>query len=578
MGFTVIKWILTIFIFTFFLRTIMAQENGTNDSLFQRLQNTHNLKSRARLLLKISKEEELRNPEKSLDFARQALQESRLAMYDSAEVRALIQIGVNLSRLNKIKEAIEIGGLVVEKASEQDMLLEVADGRNILAVAYASVGDYDRSSRLYFENLKLYEKLNEKRLIGRTLGNIGADFISQQDYEKAMEYANKALIIAQESDDQLLITDMYNNIAAIFQVSYHDYRKALQYYIEALNVAIKIDDFPQQGINMINIGRVYMELEKSDSAYYYINQSLVLFQKVNNLIMMADSYLALCDYYFSKKDYFTGKEFANRALEIGERYQMLQTIYEASGRLQEIFITMNDSANAYKYLVIKTVVNDSLSNLQSQKALFRAELQYNQEKVIKDHKLKQQKNYFIFGFVILGLLSGLFIVLLLNSRQKIRIKNTILAKEKAEADLKFKSKELSINLLALLKKNELIADIRQKFTTLEKTLPNNEVKEVVKKLNNEIRLSSDDRLWQEFSMRFKEINSAFYERLLNKFPDLTQNELKLCAYLRLNMSTKEIADLTGQSPETLGKARYRLRKKFALTNLESNLVMFLSQI
>ena len=79
-------------------------------------------------------------------------------------------------------------------------------------------------------------------------------------------------------------------------------------------------------------------------------------------------------------------------------------------------------------------------------------------------------------------------------------------------------------------------------------------------------------------MRFKEINAGFYDKLLNQYPDLTQSELKLCAYLRLNMSSKEISDLTGQRTETLEKARYRLRKKFELTNSEVNLVSFLSQI
>jgi len=98
------------------------------------------------------------------------------------------------------------------------------------------------------------------------------------------------------------------------------------------------------------------------------------------------------------------------------------------------------------------------------------------------------------------------------------------------------------------------------------------------RLNREIKQSSDDKLWKEFSIRFNETNNEFYEKLLIQFPDLSQNELKLCAYLRLNMSTKEIAELTGQRIETIGTARYRLRKKFYLTNSESNLVMFLSKI
>jgi DNA-binding CsgD family transcriptional regulator len=63
-----------------------------------------------------------------------------------------------------------------------------------------------------------------------------------------------------------------------------------------------------------------------------------------------------------------------------------------------------------------------------------------------------------------------------------------------------------------------------------------------------------------------------------KYPDLTQSELKLCAFLRLNMSTKEISELTGQRILTIDHARYRLRKKLGISNSEINLVTFLSQI
>jgi tetratricopeptide (TPR) repeat protein len=551
---------------------------NTSDSLIQRLRFTNDSKAMVRLLLKISKEEELRDPEKSLKYAQRALKLAQTTKYDSAIVRAMILAGVNFCRLNRLKEAIEIGDHIVELAAESGMQLEIADGRTIMAVAYAQVGDFDNSSKLYFENLKIYEQLNEKRLLGRTLGNIGADFISQQSYDKALEYTQRALKIAIETNNQILITDQYNNLAAIFQVRNHDLTKALYYYFEALKVAILIEDFQQQGINMLNIGRLYQEMKKPDSALFYMTQASLLFRKVNNVIYMADSYIALSEYHYRLGDYSKSKDLALQAMEIGEKYQVLQTIFGASDLLQKIFLTIGDTAQAFKYIVKRTSANDSIYALQSQKALFRAELQYNQEKIAKEQKLRQQKNYFLLGFVIFGLVAGLFIAILLYSRQKIKIKNATLIKDKAEADLKFKSKELSINLLALLKKNELIAEIRQKFGDLEKTLPDNELKEVVTRFNHEIKKSTDDRLWQEFSLRFKEINSEFYDKLLVKFPDLSQNELKLCAYLRLNMTTKEIAELTGQSIETLGTARYRLRKKFGLTNSESNLVLFLSQI
>ena len=562
----------------FVLQFIYGQNSNRLDSLIQVLHDTPDHKDKARLLLKISKGEELSDPEKSLQFSRQALQESRLARFDSAEVRSLIQIGVNLNRLNNIKEAVAIGEQIVEEASKLDMLLEIAKGRSIIAVAYAQVGDFDNSSKLNFENLKLYEKLNEKALLSQTLGNIGADFISQQSYEKAMEYANKSLKIALEINDLPTITDQYNNIAAIYQIGYKKLPEAVHYYYEALNIAYQIDDFQQQGINMINIGRIYMEMNVSDSARYFLNRSLELFSKVNNQLLIADALIALGNFYFLDKNYLESMKLATQGLLIGKSNNNSQTIFDASDLLHQICLSEHDTINAYRYLLIRTQSNDSLYSLQNKKAIFKLEFQYNREKLVKEQKIKQMRNSFIFGFIILGLISGLAIIVLFYSRQKIKMRNIILGKEKMESDLKFKSKELSINLMALLKKNEIITEISQKLSKIEKTPERTDIKDSVIRLNREIKQSTDDKLWQEFSIRFNETNNEFYEKLLIQFPDLSQNELKLCAYLRLNMTTKEIAELTGQRIETIGTARYRLRKKFHLTNSESNLVMFLSKI
>ncbi len=560
------------------IQSLASQNNIQTDSLLHVLRLTHDNRAKARLLLLIAQEEEVTDPKNSLKFARQALQAAQTAGFDTAEVRAMILMGANYSRMMLLQEAIETGEKIVAKATKYNMELEVAYGRGIMAVAYAQVGDFDNSSKLYFENLKLYEKLNEKRLLGRTMGNIGADFLEQQSYEKALDYSKRALLIGLETNHLTLVTDQYNNIAAIYQVGYNDYSKALVNYFEALKVAKKIDDSQQQGGIMLNIGRIYMIKNNFDSAFYYFSQSLSIFQKLNNPMLVASSYAAIGNYYFKKGDYSEGKIFAINCLEISKNSGILQTISEAADLLHKICLIEKDTIEAYRYLVIRTQTNDSLYTLQSQKQLFKLEFQYNQDKIAKEQKIKQLRYYFIFGFIILGLLSGLVIAILLNSRQKIRIKNTVLEKDKAESNLKFKNKELSINLMALLKKNDLIAEVSQKLAQLEKVPGSTDIKDAVIKLNHEIKQSSDDRLWQEFSVQFKETNSEFYSNLLKKYPELSQSELKLCAYLRLNMTTKEIADLTGQSIETLGKARYRLRKKFGLTNTESNLVTFLSNV
>ena len=570
--------LLPLIAFIFVLQLSYSQNRQRADSLIQVLQSTQDYRAKTRILLNISNEEKIRDPGKSFKYAQEAQQIAQRIDYDSAEVRAMILMGANYSRMTLLKEAIEIGEQIIEKATRYDMKLEIADGRSIMAVAYAQGGDYDNSSKLYFENLKLYEKLNEKRLLGITMGNIGADFLEQRSYEKALEYANKALSIGIATNDMTLVTDQYSNLAAIYYSGTHNLPEVLKYFFKSLEIAIKIDDFQLQGNNMLNIGHVYMEMNNLDSSYFFFNNALSIFQKLDNPISLADNYIALGNYFYLTNDFKTGKKLASLGFEIGGEYRKFQTIFEAANLLHKIYLSENDTIEAYKYYIIKTDSKDSLYLLRNQNELFKLEFQYNQEKRVKEQRMRQLRFNFILGFIILGLLSVLTIIVLFNSRQKIKIKNMILEKEKIESTLNFKSKELSINLLALLKKNELIAKISQKVSEFENAPSKIDLKEAAIRLNNEIKQSSDDRLWQEFSMRFKEINSVFYDKLLKKYPDLSQSEIKLCAYLRLNMSTKEISDLTGQSTETLGKARYRLRKKFGLTNSDSNLVTFLTHI
>ena len=88
---------------------------------------------------------------------------------------------------------------------------------------------------------------------------------------------------------------------------------------------------------------------------------------------------------------------------------------------------------------------------------------------------------------------------------------------------------------------------------------------------------SEDDTWNEFEMRFKEIHEDFYTQLGQLFPNLTPNELRLCAFLKLNLSTKEISSITYQSPESIKTARYRLRKKLNLDR-DSNLTSFLHSL
>jgi tetratricopeptide (TPR) repeat protein len=547
------------------------------DSLIKECEKEINDKNKIILLLQIAKYYEIPEPQKSLIYAQKSLNLALEIDFDSAEVRSLILIGSNLCRLNRLNEAIEIGEQIVKRAEKEDMQLEIADGRTIMAVAYASGGDFDNSSKLYFENLKLFEKLDEKYLIASTLGNIATDFIELQNYDKALEYLNRSLEIGMEINNNVIIADQYTNLAALYYTGYHDLEKSIDYFNKSIILAEKIDDPYLQALNLLNIGHLYSEMNYIDSSMFYIFKSINLFPQYNNSVLLADCYIALSNNYISQNNINLSKDYALKGYQIGNDFQNIQTIYNAANLLQKISFMESDSLSAYKFMEIKFNAQDSLYFMQNQNELFKLEFQYNQDKSIKEQKIKQLKMLLVFGFIVISLISGLIISFLIHSRQKIRIKNILLEKEKTDADFKYKSKELSLNLISLLKKNELISEIINNLNELEKIKSYEEINRSVKRLNQNIKHHFDDKLIQEFSTQFKESNIDFYNKLIEKFPSLTKSELKLCAYLRLNMSTKEIITLTGQSSETLDKARYRLRKKLGLTNVNTNLNLFLMQ-
>jgi hypothetical protein len=198
------------------------------------------------------------------------------------------------------------------------------------------------------------------------------------------------------------------------------------------------------------------------------------------------------------------------------------------------------------------------------------------EKTIR--QIQQQKRVFVLIIIIISLVLGLSVIILLFVRYKIKAENAELEKANLEKELDFKNKELTLKVMSLLKKNEILSNISKKLIDIKKEAVKSETKIAINKIYKELQKSTDDEIWEEFELRFKQVHSDFYKKLMDNFPDLSPSEQRLCAFLRLNMSSKEISELTGQSLNALETARYRLRKKLNISNSQINLITFLSQL
>ena len=106
----------------------------------------------------------------------------------------------------------------------------------------------------------------------------------------------------------------------------------------------------------------------------------------------------------------------------------------------------------------------------------------------------------------------------------------------------------------------------------------NKITTTIQNIINQINSSDQDQLWNEFETSFNETNPEYLNRLSERYPDLTPNELKLCIFLNLNLRTKEISVITQQSLKSIEVARTRLRKKLGIDNTSTNISNFLRQV
>lgn len=130
-------------------------------------------------------------------------------------------------------------------------------------------------------------------------------------------------------------------------------------------------------------------------------------------------------------------------------------------------------------------------------------------------------------------------------------------------ELERNKKALTSTTLKLIQNSELNIKQMEDLMVVKK-ISSDEVKRIINQVICRYVSNSKQKNWEEFEILFEKVHKSFYDKLSEKFPDISANERKLCAFIKLNMNTKDISAITFQSEETLKKAKYRLRKKLQI--------------
>lgn len=154
-----------------------------------------------------------------------------------------------------------------------------------------------------------------------------------------------------------------------------------------------------------------------------------------------------------------------------------------------------------------------------------------------------------------------------NEKEIIKIKN-----EQLQEQFKSKSNELAASTLSIIRKNELLSKVKEQLLT--NVDDRNSIRPIIKIIDKNITQNDD---WEMFKEAFNNADRKFLKKLKKEHPNLSPNDVRLCAYLRLNLSSKEIAPLLNISVRSVEIKRYRLRKKMGL-NHDDNLTDYILQL
>ncbi|MCX6305642.1 MAG: tetratricopeptide repeat protein [Bacteroidetes bacterium] len=549
----------------------------TIDSLKAHLKANISPAQRIETLILLTKAAKNIYPDQAVDYAKMAYTLALREHSTNQEVRAMIEIGWIMMTRTMLDSSLRITLKAKQLAEESQMDKEAGMAVLIIGINHNYMGDFKNCLSDFYSAFTIFQRLDDKEGMILSLNSLGSFCYQQGNDDKAIIYFNKSLAMARKLNRSDLIANVQNNIALI-HVNRNEIGPAIDCYNEAIERNQASGQIFRLALNYMNLANIYLNEKQYDRFMNYYNKATDIFRKTGSIYQLSVCYMNMGEYYLKRNMPDSAILYTMKAFKTGMDRKMKEIITNSATQLEQIYKLQKKTDSAYKYASIRFQYKDSLAREMNSSRLAQLEIQNQYENSIKEEKLRQQKKDFYITIIAILIISGLIISFLFLSRQIVKTKNIRLEKQNLAIDLEFKNKELAINVMNLLKKNEFLVDHTNKLIEIQKMATEENIKTGMLKLIGSLQRDSGERTWDEFEMRFKQVHTGFYERLLKTFPELTSNELKLCALLRLNLSTKEICELTGQQHASLDVARSRLRKRLGITSSQTNLVTFLTQV
>jgi len=442
---------------------------------------------------------------------------------------------------------------------------------------------------LFEEALNYYEEVGNTDAVSDALLNIGVVMKMVKEYDKALEYFSRSKEIEEIRQQKSQLVARYYQLADLY-MEMNENEKAYEYCTKIQVVAEEIASKPFIADCNYLLGKYHFIENNNEQALGYFKSAILVAEQNNDRPVIANIYNWYVKVYLQANDYNSAIKMAQKAHDLASEMNLMPIQKESAGLLAESYEKSGNITSALNWQKKYHSLADSLSYFDQQKEISRIEARYNYEKkekenellknrtLIQDQKLKNRNITaiaLIFGFVF-----SIVIILLLFKRNKdakvLYQQQQMLNLQRLEEtskELEGKERELASKMIFLNQKNDLVNRI---ISQLQEIQNSTEISsEDINAIVSELRIDAPQSNWKEFETQFVQVHPDFYKRLYEKYPELSSYEQRICAFLRMNLNTKEIGSITGRSQKSIEVTRSRIRKKLNLTR-KDNLSSFLA--
>lgn len=481
-----------------------------------------------------------------------------------------------LCRVGKLEAALNYANKAKLYAEDSYNRQLLADSYLAIAGVYLNLDDYESAYDYCLMAEPVLVKQESDEGLRKCYANLGSIYNRTGNIEKASVYFTKSLQYAEKEGNLIYIAIACNNLGIVCNKK-RQFDESEKYLIRAVRLSEENNYNTILVTAYINLANLMLNKGKNELALGYCENALKLARRFELKDGLLRVYLMNGRYFYNQKEYAKSIENTLRSLKLSIDSKNYNEVILSAILLTDGYQAMGKPDSGLYYLKYALLYKDSLNMRNNVNNLIKLQYEFTSKEEQQKAKFRMIKIalWILLFVLILLIIAGTFI---LKARKKqLKIFELETKSAEMEQQLGCKNRELTSKLMLINSSNNMLESLVDKLTKV-KSGSVGESSQSLDEAISDLKYFINSAGLKEFELRFNEVHPEFMKHLLDRFPNLTSNEKNLCAYLKLNMSTKEIASLLHVSVNAIIIARYRLRKKLKLNNTDISITQFLDQL